>query len=60
VVLRLFKQGDDDSPVATLAEGIKDQGTYIVGLAQNTLAPGRYVLRLKAGSTELEQAIDFR
>jgi len=60
VVLRLFKQGENTLPVTTLVEGIKDQGTYIVGLAQNTLSPGRYVLRLQAGTIELEQAIDFR
>jgi len=59
VLLRLFRQRDN-TPVAVLAEGIKDQGTYIVGLMQNSFGPGRYVLRLEAGSTELEQPIDFR
>ena len=49
-----------DSLVGSLAGGTQDEGTYVVGMSGLQFGPGRYVVRLKAGESVLEQPIDLR
>lgn len=43
-----------------LAHGVKDAGTYIVGVLRSQLQPGSYVVKLVAGPVTLEQPIEMR
>ncbi len=50
--------GNRDSVIAPLVSGTQEVGTYIVGVRDLRLAPGRYMVRLKTLETTLEQPID--
>jgi uncharacterized lipoprotein YddW (UPF0748 family) len=58
VSLDVFHQKSDSVEhfVSTLARGFQEEGTYVVGLG--TLTAGRYLIRLKAGTTMLEQPFE--
>lgn len=43
-----------------LAEGMKDAGTYVVGVPKHDLKPGSYIVKLVAGGVTLEQPIEMR
>jgi uncharacterized lipoprotein YddW (UPF0748 family) len=61
VSLDIYKveAGDSIRHVANLEQGVRDRGTYVVGLAGEFLrAPGRYMLRLKAGEDVLEHRVE--
>jgi hypothetical protein len=47
-----------DSLLATIVRDIQDGGTYIAGLDAVTFTAGRYMLRLTAGQSVLEQQLD--
>ena len=51
--------GKPDSVIAPLVRGMQDGGTYIVGVRELKLAPGRYLVRLKTPDATLEQPIDM-
>lgn len=59
VVLELLytAAGSADSLVKTLVDGVQDQGAYVYGLRDLLREPGRYVIRLKAGGTVLDQNV---
>ncbi len=50
----------NESLVTTLVHQVQDKGTYVVGLRGALHEAGVYVLRLTAGGTRLEQAIQVR
>jgi len=58
VSLDVFQQKSDSVAhlVSTLTRGFQDGGTYVVGLG--SLTSGRYLIRLKAGTTTLEQPVE--
>jgi uncharacterized lipoprotein YddW (UPF0748 family) len=60
VALELYRTGTDatDSLIATIVSAVQDQGAYVYGLRSVLRQPGRYVLRLKAGGTLLEQNVE--
>jgi uncharacterized lipoprotein YddW (UPF0748 family) len=62
VSLDIFEQSSDMSEnlVATIIRGVQDQGVYVVGVGKVDFGHGRYVIRLKAGDTTLEQFVDLR
>jgi uncharacterized lipoprotein YddW (UPF0748 family) len=49
-----------DSLVATVVQKMQERGTYVVALTDLTFTPGTYVLRLRAGTTILEQPVFVR
>ena len=44
----------------TLAGGEKDPGTYVVGISEDRLEPGSYILRLLAGDMAIEHPLEIR
>ena len=56
--LVLQSPGSRDSVVAPLVSGTQEGGTYVVGVRDLRLAPGRYLVRLRTRETTLEQPID--
>lgn len=44
----------------TLAGGEKDPGTYVVGIPEDRLEPGSYILRLLAGDMAIEHPLEIR
>lgn len=50
--------GSNHTVVATLATGLQQSGTYVVGLGQ--VEPGAYIVRLKAGENTIEQRVEVR
>ena len=59
VSLDVFQQRADsvEHLVSTLRKGYQDEGTYVVSLGGTPLNTGRYLIRLKAGQTTLEQPL---
>ncbi|MCZ6775085.1 MAG: family 10 glycosylhydrolase, partial [Ignavibacteria bacterium] len=62
VSLNIFEQLSDMSErlVTTITRGVQEPGIYVVGVGKVDFAQSRYVIRLKAGDTPLEQFIDLR
>jgi len=58
VSLDLFKQ--EEVLVSTVLRGICDGGTYVVGIRREQLDPGRYLVRLKAADTTLDEPVEVR
>jgi uncharacterized lipoprotein YddW (UPF0748 family) len=58
VLLELRTGRPVDSTRAVLARGRHPAGTYVVGIPPGLVSPGRYVLRLTAGASRLEQPLD--
>jgi len=61
VELSLIAQARDgtDTVITSLAHGIQDGGTYVVGMREAEIGPGKYLVRLKAGDAVLEQTIEW-
>jgi uncharacterized lipoprotein YddW (UPF0748 family) len=61
ISLELFRT--DDTPTGelerTFADGVQEGGTYIVSVGEG-VKPGAYVIRLKTGSTSIEQPLEIR
>jgi uncharacterized lipoprotein YddW (UPF0748 family) len=55
-ILRVDTSGTEYA-MARPVDGIRDQGTYILGLRSLQLRPGNYSVRLRAGATHLEQPL---
>ncbi|MBP1655113.1 MAG: hypothetical protein H6Q28_1669, partial [Bacteroidetes bacterium] len=55
-ILRVDTSGTEYA-MARPVDGIRDQGTYILGLRSLRLPPGNYSVRLRAGATHLEQPL---
>lgn len=51
--------GGRDSVIAPLVSGMQEGGTYVVGVRDLRLAPGRYLVRLRTLETTLEQPIEM-
>ena len=47
-----------DTVVATIVNGMQDQGMYVYGLRNILHDPGHYLLRLKAGGTVIDQDVE--
>jgi len=62
VSLDLLEKKNDasESLSATLMSGPRDGGTYVVGIPRERCTPGRYVIRLTAEDTALEEPVDLR
>lgn len=43
-----------------LAKGMKEAGTYVVGVPNHRLQPGSYIVKLVAAGTTIEQPIEMR
>lgn len=48
-----------DTMITTLVRDTQDGGTYVVGLKDMQFTPGKYVVRLRAGQSVVEQPIDL-
>jgi uncharacterized lipoprotein YddW (UPF0748 family) len=59
LVLISHSQSAGDTVVASLVNGVQEGGIYIVGVGNVRFGPGRYLVRLKAGDTTVEQPIDM-
>ncbi|MEW6511359.1 MAG: family 10 glycosylhydrolase [Bacteroidota bacterium] len=46
-----------ETVVASLARGVQQRGTYVVGMEGRLLGEGKYLVRLKAGEMMLEQEV---
>jgi uncharacterized lipoprotein YddW (UPF0748 family) len=62
VSLDLFERTGEEAEQLffTLLRGVRDGGTYVVGIRREQLKPGRYLLRLKAGDTSLDESFELR
>ena len=45
---------------STLVREVRDGGTYVVGIRKEQLRSGRYLIRLKAGDTVLDELFELR
>jgi len=52
-------QGSSDSVVATLVNDTQESGIYIVGLKGVQFSPGKYLVRLRAGDSTVEQPFEL-
>ncbi len=61
VSLEVLEKGSGgiESVALRLAEGIQNEGTYVVGVGKNQLKAGRYTIRLRAGDVVLEQPLEL-
>ena len=62
VLLQIIKNGTDSSNTRSLilARGVKEAGTYVVGLPETRLLPGSYVLHFTAGDIAMEYPLDIK
>ncbi|MEK9136475.1 MAG: family 10 glycosylhydrolase, partial [Bacteroidota bacterium] len=58
VLLQVIEQQGDSSTL-TLASGMQNAGTFVVGVVAGQLHPGSYIVRLKAGTLAIEQPIEI-
>ena len=58
-VVQETTEQQEENIVAALTAGERDRGTYVVGLAGYRFRPGKYLIRLTAGDTTLEQPLDI-
>jgi uncharacterized lipoprotein YddW (UPF0748 family) len=61
VSLNIVQKSSNESErtVLVLAQGMQDGGTHVVGVPQDQLRPGAYIIRLQAGDVLLEQPLDM-
>jgi len=48
-----------DTMITTLVHDTQECGTYVIGLKEMQFTPGRYIVRLRAGQSVVEQSIDL-
>jgi hypothetical protein len=53
------RSGLADSIAATLAHGIQEEGTHVIGVRNIPRGAGRYFVRLRAGDSVVEQQFDI-
>jgi hypothetical protein len=57
--LLLDSPGQQETVVATLASGLHSEGTYVVGLDNLSLPPGKYILRLKTAALSMQESLQL-
>ena len=59
VLLRVARQDADSMQTngLTLASGVQEAGTYVVGIPANRLEPGSYIIHLLAGDIAIEHSL---
>lgn len=54
------KSDGDRSIFAVLVDGQAEEGTHIIGMGKHHLPPGNYTVRLRAGETIVDHALNIR